>query len=68
MRTRKVLDIEDTMHYICIKHEDTNCNPYRLYRVWKDSGYKKRRQIAKYDDFESVLWHVLDIKRGYERG
>lgn len=59
MKTMKVLDIHNgAFRWECIKQLDTEINPYRLYRLeWKD-GSLHRKQIERYADFQSVLWHV----------
>lgn len=60
-KTRKVLTInENGLHLECIKDMTTNRNPYKLYKVWWDMG-DHRKLIVKYQDFESVLWHIAQM-------
>ena len=60
---RQVLEInENGLHIVCIKDDDKS-NKYRLYKVWWEQG-KHRKQIAKYDDFESILWHIHQLMLG----
>ena len=55
--TRKVLDIcIDGCHLECI-HTECKQNPFRVYL--RDAGH--RRQIAKYGDFVSVLYFLMDL-------
>ena len=66
MKTIKVLDICDYVHLVCIKDLTTNCNPYRLYLVYRSLdkyGYpaNHKKQLAAYQDFASVICHVKDL-------
>lgn len=62
---RKVLDInENGEHIICIKDDSTGFNPYRVYEIWWNGGWH-RKQIAKYQDFTSVLYRITDIYNIY---
>ena len=36
-------------------------NAYQLYRTWWDHG-QHRQRIAEYANFESVLYHLLEMK------
>ena len=59
MKTMQVLNICDRgKHYVCIRRLDTNLNPYKLYIKWFDTGWHKKK-IVEYQDFESILWHLL---------
>lgn len=61
-KTMKVLDIHNgPIRYHCIKQLDVSINPYRLYRLeWREGRWHKK-QIARYQDFQSVVWHVYNI-------
>ena len=62
-KTRKVLTInENGLHLECIKDMTTNRNPYRLYSIWFDTGWH-RKEIARYQDFTSILWHIAQMNR-----
>lgn len=63
-KTMKVLDIHNgAINYRCIKRLDTNRNPYHLYRLeWRDGGWH-RKQIANYQEFQCVMWHIMDIAK-----
>lgn len=64
MKTRKILDIcEFGVHVICIK-TDEKTNPYRIYHIkWYD-GRKHKKLLAKYQDFYSVMYHILSLYCG----
>lgn len=59
MSMKKVLDIHHNgIHLVCIKrNKPGEVNPYRLYQVTYDGRFH-RKQIAKYGDFQSVLWFI----------
>lgn len=38
-----------------------NHNAYQLYRTWWDGG-QHRQRIAEYANFESVLYHLLEMR------
>lgn len=59
--TKKVMDImlESGMHLVCIK-DDSIEKKYRLKLTWYNMGWHSR-QIAKYEDFKSVIMHVYNI-------
>lgn len=58
-RTKKVMDIRhDGFHLVCVEIRGDR-NPFRVYRVTNNH----RRQIAKYGDFLSVIWFLLDLYR-----
>jgi len=60
-KTVKVMEINDGgLHLVCIKNNTTDCNPYRLYKVWWDKGWH-RKQIAKYGDFRSIICDVREL-------
>lgn len=68
-KTRKVLDINaEGKRFVCILHMGTT-NPYKLYQMWYDRGWK-RKQIAKYANFISILnWlnnYALDYGWGFK--
>jgi hypothetical protein len=59
--TRKVLSInEKGLHLECIRDDSRKYNPYGLYQVWWDQG-THRKQIVRYAEFESVLWHIAQM-------
>lgn len=59
--TKKVLDLEFAgFHLVCIMVDRNKQNPLNPFRVYRISGGHKR-QIAKYGDFMSVLYFLLDI-------
>ena len=61
--TRKVIDIsEGGRRFVCQYTDKVKYNPYRLYELTYDRGWH-RKQIAKYADFYSVLWHLVDMGR-----
>lgn len=56
--TKQVMTISDNgRHFVCTK-EDGVTNPYRLYQKWFDIGWH-RKQIARYADFQSVMWYLI---------
>ena len=58
MKTQQVLNIrEGGIHIMCLKTNHP-VNPYRVYRVDFDN---RRRQIATYGDFTSVLCYIRDL-------
>ena len=58
-KTYQVMNISDHgKHFACIYDSSARCNPYKLYRKWYDQGWH-RKKVVEYDDFESVLWHLL---------
>ena len=60
MAQRKIMEIsEGKWQYVCIK-TDEEINPYRLYRVWWDSG-KHRKLITSYGEFGSIMWTLHQI-------
>ena len=57
-KTQKVLDIcVEGVWLECIRHNDTNHNPYKLYRCWWNCG-KHRKKIQEYQNFVSVIEHI----------
>lgn len=44
----------------CCTFTPSKRNPYRLYRTWYDMG-KHRKLVAEYANFESVLYHLLQM-------
>ena len=58
-KTMKVLDIHNgAIRLCCIKDFCEATNPYRLYTVeWRDGALRKR-QLARYDTFRDVIWHI----------
>lgn len=59
MKRRKVLSITlDGFRIECHKLLDDQINPYRVYRIHSGG---KRKQIAKYADFVSVMCLLKDI-------
>ncbi len=65
-KTHKLMDINDNgKHLVCIYNTADTVNPYRLYEVYwhySDHGTRERRkQIAKYADMKSVLFHVYTM-------
>ena len=51
----------DDYQYVVIHDTATTCNPYTLYRKWYCNGWHKRK-VASYQDFDSVLFHLLQLK------
>ena len=58
-KTMKVLDIHNgPISFCCIKHLNTDLNPYWLYsREWRGGSWH-RRLIVKYQDFQSVIYFL----------
>lgn len=67
MKTHKAMDLMAHGHrYVCIKHLDTNRNPFWLYELeWKDNKngypYQSKKLLVKYQDMDSVLFHLLQL-------
>lgn len=58
-KTWQVLNINDHGKcYVCIYDSRTDRNPYKLYKKWYDKGWHRKKEV-EYQDFESVLWHLL---------
>lgn len=62
----KVLDINDSLHLVCIKDRSGRFVVYRLYLFYpaKDKyGYctEHRKQLAAYGDMHSVICHISDM-------
>ena len=61
---REVMKLEcNGFRLVCILNYADKFNPFRLYKVWYESGWH-RKQIAKYADMKSVLYlvcHTFDI-------
>lgn len=54
-KTMKVLDVcVERVHFVCIMDKQTNRNPYKVYNVWYNGGYH-RRKLAEYGNFVSVI-------------
>jgi len=51
----------DGYHYVVMYDSTTSCNPYTLYRKWYNQGWHKRK-VVSYQDMDSVLFHLLQIK------
>ena len=65
---RKVLEIHEGNIYLeCIKDDAAKTNPFRLYRKWWDGGWH-RKQIEKYGNFESIIYHIHDMMRSQNLG
>lgn len=66
-KTRKIMDIKYNGHYIVIVDFYAKTNPFRLYSVaWEDckSGpgvSEHKKLIAKYADFESCIYCLLQL-------
>ena len=63
-KTRQVMTLApdyDGYHYVVICNTTTTCNPYTLYRKWYNQGWH-RQKVVRYQDFDSVLFHLLQIK------
>ena len=58
---KTVMQLDDNgKHYRVIKDMDTDRNPYSIYKYTFDGEIKlHRKKIAVYQDFQSVLWHIL---------
>ena len=46
----------------CCTFTPSKRNPYRLYRTWYNMG-NHRKLIAEYANFESVLYHLLQLNQ-----
>lgn len=62
----KVLEISDYIHLVCIKYNNDDYNPYRLYLFYPDKdrcGYptEHRKELTRYADFQSVICHIKDL-------
>jgi len=62
----KVLEMSERIHLVCIKDFTVPINRYRLYLYYpaKDRyGYptEHRKELSRYEDFQSVLYHVSDL-------
>ena len=62
-RTHKIMDInENGKHFVCIYNAADKMTPYRLYQLYWASGKygmtQRRKQLARYSDMKSVLYHV----------
>ena len=64
-RKRQIMKREKTQEtdiwHFCCTFTPSNRNPYRLYRTWYDMG-NHRKMIAEYANFESVLYHLLQMQ------
>lgn len=59
-KTKKVLDINvEGVNFVCIFAVHTNHNPYMLFIRWYDGGWH-RKQLARYQNFVSVICHIHD--------
>lgn len=64
MKTRKVMEIRDTcVNFVVIKHLDTNRNPYKVYRLYYESGWH-RIKINEFQDLLSCQYFLIDTIRG----
>lgn len=41
--------------------KDDTVNPYRIYTLYYEHGTQHRKQIAKYGDFSSCLYHLYQF-------
>ncbi len=57
---RKILEINEGGYHFRAYDDGGQMNPYRLYKVWYNCGWH-REQIARYHEFESVMWHIHHI-------
>ncbi len=63
-KTHQVMDMCDRgIRYVCIYDSTAKRNPYKLYRKWYDMGWHRKKE-TEYDDFQSVLWHILQTAYG----
>jgi len=63
-KTTKVLDYQEYgTRLVCIRHNDTNVNPYWVYRLKWDCGSWKRKLLVKYADPISVMLYCADYVR-----
>lgn len=63
-KTKKVMEIWDNaIHYVVIKHLDTNRNPYKVYRLYYESGWH-RIKINEFQDLLSCQYFLIDTIRG----
>lgn len=48
-----------------IKDDKDKVNPYRVYNVWYEPGeygcVARRKQVAKYDDLASCMYHLYKV-------
>ena len=60
MKSHKILDISHKgVHIECIYIDKAGeANPYRLRKYTHDGFRLYRKQVAKYGDFQSILWFI----------
>lgn len=62
---RQVAKLINNGEYIVIRDDSQKVNPYRLYHVWYEpSEYglrERRKQIIRYGDLASCMYHMFDI-------
>ena len=57
--TKTVLKINKGGFVFTVLHrKDDTSNPYRIYTLYYEHGTKHRKQIAKYGDFTSCIYHL----------
>lgn len=54
---------EKGRHFVCIYDSSAKRNPYKLYEKWYDLGWH-RKKVVEYEDFQSILWHLLQTLYG----
>jgi hypothetical protein len=65
-KTTQVMKIDVCgAHFVCT-FTPSRRNPYQLYRkTWEQGKYGMgwhQRRIAEYANFESVMWHLSDLR------
>lgn len=64
-RTRKILDYHYGAHVTLTYIDDfTLANQYRVHVHWFDGTRHRRKQIAKYADFQSAMFFITDYLTG----
>lgn len=62
---RQIAKLINNGEYIVIRDDSQKVNPYRLYYVWYEpSEYglrERRKQIIRYGDLASCMYHLFDI-------
>ncbi len=57
---RQIAKLINNGEYIVIRDDSQKVNPYRLYYVWYEPR-ERRKQIARYGDLASCMYHLFDI-------
>lgn len=59
-KTKQVLKMNVLGAAFCVTFTPGRRNAYRFYRTWWDGGNHKKL-IAEYANFESILYHLLEM-------